>query len=391
MPKLTLAVALIPCLMGAAHADDPSVLIGQQVMTTRWKIPVTFEGERIRELGLGEVYEVTQVKSGRLWVNEALGGWFSVNAVVPIDRALQYFDEKVISTGSAEDYRNRGIARLALGRLDAAINDFGEALQRNPSDPSIYNNRGNAWHSKRQFNKAIEDFDFAILLDAGFAHAYNNRGNAYRAMGNFEKAIDDYNAAIQIDPDYAFAFSNRGNAWNSKGNHEKAIADYGEAIRIDPKYAHAYNNRGSSWSAIGNLENAIADYNEAIRLNPKNAFAYNNLAWLLATSQEDSVRNGEEALKMATTAHELNNDDWGVLDTLAAASAESGQFSKAVEWITKAMDIAPASQLAYLGSRLADYRAERTYQMAHAALDTSTQQPDATLEVNSDESEITLD
>ena len=331
-------------------------------MTNKWEVEVRLDGRVVRRLGLGEVYEAAKVEGESVWVNGAMGGWISEEDIVLVEEALDLLHAPFGHGQYCRELpQSRHRSTGASGDADAAIEDFDAALKLSPSDKSIYNNRGNALSVKHEYDEAIDDYDFAILLDAEFAHAYNNRGNAWRAKGEHDKAIADYDEAIKIDRDYAYAYSNRGNAWHSKGDHEKAISDYDEAIEIDPRYAHAFNNRGSSWSALGEHQKAIADYTQAIKLNPKNAFAHNNLAWLLATCADDELRNGEESIRLAMEARQLNAGDWGVLDTLAAACAEAGQFEQAVEWIRQARKLAPSGQLVYLDERLADYQAEKPF------------------------------
>jgi TPR repeat protein len=57
----------------------------------------------------------------------------------------------------------------------------------------------------------------------------------------------------------------------------------------------------------------------------------NRVAWFLATCTEAAVRNGPDAVAYAEKAvTATNRKDAGILDTLAAAYAESGEFAKAV-------------------------------------------------------------
>ena len=65
------------------------------------------------------------------------------------------------------------------------------------------------------------------------------------------------------------------------------------------------------------------------------------MAWLLATTPDPALRNGPEAVALATRAEELAPaGDPIVLDTLAAAYAETGQFVEAVTIANRALDLA---------------------------------------------------
>lgn len=66
----------------------------------------------------------------------------------------------------------------------------------------------------------------------------------------------------------------------------------------------------------------------------------NDLAWLLAVSPPDDVRNGAQALELAERACTATGyRDPRLMATLAAAYAEVGRFSEAVAIATKALDL----------------------------------------------------
>jgi hypothetical protein len=82
---------------------------------------------------------------------------------------------------------------------------------------------------------------------------------------------------------------------------------------------------------------AVEAYRRSIQLYRTSPFAYNNAAWLLATTEDDKLRNGPEAVKLALRAVDI----WPTashLDTLAAAYAEAGDFGQAELTERKAYD-----------------------------------------------------
>jgi Flp pilus assembly protein TadD len=91
----------------------------------------------------------------------------------------------------------------------------------------------------------------------------------------------------------------------------------------------------------GKFAEAVQAYREVVRLYPNEPMALNNLAWDLAASPRQELRNGREAVQLASKAVELTGQQEPVLiGTLAAAYAEDGQFAKAVEMAEKARAIA---------------------------------------------------
>ncbi len=86
-----------------------------------------------------------------------------------------------------------------------------------------------------------------------------------------------------------------------------------------------------------NHKRAAAYYEVA--MNGGNEMARNNLAWLLATSPRESLRDGVRAVDLSEPIAVLY-DDWGYLDTLAAAWAERGDFAAAARIQRRAIRLA---------------------------------------------------
>jgi tetratricopeptide (TPR) repeat protein len=96
----------------------------------------------------------------------------------------------------------------------------------------------------------------------------------------------------------------------------------------------------------------------------KNPAASGNLAWVLATSRDDTVRNGPEALALAQS---LPAGELTTLSVLAAAQAETNRFSEAVTSLSGALELirrTPNPEVeAQFNLRLEAYRAGKPWHL----------------------------
>ncbi|MFU8814418.1 MAG: hypothetical protein ACNA7W_03670 [Pseudomonadales bacterium] len=112
------------------------------------------------------------------------------------------------------------------------------------------------------------------------------------------------------------------------------------------------------------LDTAIRHYQRAAQGGSNHA--RNNLAWLLATTADPDVRDGERALALIHPIA-LFLGDWQYLDTLAAAWAAAGEFDQAIVTAQQAMDEArydpqaAGDDIADMARRLERYRAGQPY------------------------------
>jgi cytochrome c-type biogenesis protein CcmH/NrfG len=98
---------------------------------------------------------------------------------------------------------------------------------------------------------------------------------------------------------------------------------------------------GTTLLNLGKPRDAVGDFRKALELLPESVPVANNLAWILATSSDTALRDGEEAVRLAEQASKgTDGNNLGILDTLAAAYAEAGRFDEAVETAEKAVDLA---------------------------------------------------
>jgi Flp pilus assembly protein TadD len=112
----------------------------------------------------------------------------------------------------------------------------------------------------------------------------------------------------------------------------------------------------------GQFEDAIVQYDKAYAANPNSTDVQNNLAWILATCHNAALRDGTRAVKLAKqAAQNTNYTDASMLDTLAAAYAEAGDFANAVRTQREAIRLTTANHRNGLQQRLDLYLRNKPY------------------------------
>lgn len=114
----------------------------------------------------------------------------------------------------------------------------------------------------------------------------------------------------------------------------------------------------------GRTAEAADQYIAVLKIDPDWLIGLNDLAWIRATSPIDTLRNGSEAVALARRACALDSNPV-LLDTLAAAYAQSGDFHQAVQTLDRAIESARAAgaerAVAEMALRRAMYENRQAY------------------------------
>lgn len=165
----------------------------------------------------------------------------------------------------------------------------------------------------------------------------------HQAAKKPDEAAPFWAKALEHDPKNASALLSLGLYQQSKGLHADAVQSLTRLVEVNPRQVEGIAALANEHMVLKNYDEAIKNFRAALQLRGVTPSAKgagltggspivwaNNLAWLLATSPEDQVRNGEEAVHWAKVACEATGYKPEFLDTLAAAHAEAGDFDEAV-------------------------------------------------------------
>jgi protein O-mannosyl-transferase len=261
-------------------------------------------------------------------------------------------------------HNNLGIVLSQKGEIDEAIAHYRKTLEMSPDFADADYNLGNALLQKGEIDAAILHCQRAVTIQPNDPEAQVALGNALFQKGLIDESIVHYQKALAIRPYYVTAHYNLSSAFLKKGEIDKAILHCQAVLSIQPEHADAHTILASAFLQKGEIGNAIEQYKKTLEIAPRSVPALNNLAWILATYSDPAFRDGTKALELAQEANEFSSrNNPVILRTLAAAHANVGQFSTAVEVGQLALSLTDRqSPLASaLQRELAGYQASEPY------------------------------
>jgi len=158
-----------------------------------------------------------------------------------------------------------------------------------------------------------------------------------------DKAADYYREALRVDPSNAESYVQLASLSKSRGDRKTALGQLQNAVRIHPRYAEAHRRLGELHSELQQTSESIKHYRSAIDIYPGDVSSLNNLAWILATTEKNELRDAIIAQEFATQAIAVAGERADLLDTLAAAQAEAGDIAQAIETARRAIKLARES------------------------------------------------
>jgi Flp pilus assembly protein TadD len=181
-----------------------------------------------------------------------------------------------------------------------------------------------------------------------------------------------WSVTLERNPDCAMANNWYAGTLFQQGKIDEAITHLRTAIRTEPDNFEAHNNLGNALVTTGHFDEAVSELQRAGEIEPDSAVIRTNLSdvaflrgvWKLATSLDDSARNGARAVEMAEQADRASGGrNSVVLGCLGAAYAEAGRYAEAVQTVQKALRTKAAQADSGLSEalqgQLAEYEAGR--------------------------------
>jgi len=99
---------------------------------------------------------------------------------------------------------DRGVIQVRLGDNKAALQDYTDAIARDPAMGDAYVSRAGVLIALKRYDEARADIAQGMALNASNMHAaYYGRAVIEEETGDVQAAYRDYKAALVIKPDFA--------------------------------------------------------------------------------------------------------------------------------------------------------------------------------------------
>jgi tetratricopeptide (TPR) repeat protein len=257
------------------------------------------------------------------------------------DEGIKYADKLIeLSPEEPEGYRIKGSLLYFKDDDKAALELLDKALDIDPEDVDSLLLRSQVHQALKEPEKAKADIEKALSLEPNQERVILTRSALAAQQKRFAEAFADMNLLLQIDPTNEDYRRQMAAYYVMDKRPRKAIALLTTIIDRNDKSSEAYRSRGDALLSVGKHAEAIEDYEKALKIDPTDTGVLNNLAWVMATSPKDEIRNAERSIELATKACELTEYKQAhILSTLASGYAEKGDWETAIKWSTKAVEL----------------------------------------------------
>ena len=205
-------------------------------------------------------------------------------------------------------------------------------------------NLGSALESEGKLPEAMTQYQNCLTYDPNRYEAWSDIAKIQYELNRPDAALTNCLRAEQLNPGRPTVHNSLGLIYAKLGRLSDATNEFSTAIHLDPAYATPYFQMGEAMLQQGNDAPAINYFHQALQLDPGNVPWLIRLARILASDAAPQIRNATEALALGNHANSLaHGPDPVILDTLAMAYAEGGEFDTALQMETQAIQLTAAA------------------------------------------------
>jgi len=260
---------------------------------------------------------------------------------------------------SSEDKDARDLAQLLRGTFyilskqqDLAMSDLGVLIEDDSANSKI---RSNALIKRASLFiqqckdpvqdplKAMADFSKAVEIDPDNSDIYHHRGQVHLLTEQIDNAADDFKKAVDLNPEFPVAYVQklytdyrRAVQKNDQELVKNVINLFKQAKEKFPKCVETYALFAQVLSDQSKFEQADELYIEALQVDPNNANLYVHRGLIHLQWKGDI----EKAVELITKSLDVDDKCEFAYETLGTIEVQRGHLKKAIELFEKAIPLA---------------------------------------------------
>jgi tetratricopeptide (TPR) repeat protein len=254
---------------------------------------------------------------------------------------------------SALTYEKNADVAGNRGEWAAAAEYLQKAVALAPTRASPHHKLGTALFYLKDRRGALEQFREAVRLSPSFAAAHYALGVMHEEAGEHQQAIESHSAAVKSDPAHVDARLGLANALRRSGQLVISLSEYERVLRTDPGSVKARFGYAAALIRLNRYREARDRLIQAMNLYPGEPSFARAAARLFAAAPDDRVRDGHRAQEIVQALVTRQPRTIELVETMAMASAERGEYGAAVQLQREAIDAAQRAGRQDMVERLA--------------------------------------
>jgi tetratricopeptide (TPR) repeat protein len=226
--------------------------------------------------------------------------------------------------------------RFEQGRADDAVTHLRAALRTNPNNLEANMILARYLYRQNRREEARPLLERALRVNPNIPDVKFDLGVLYAQTGRYQDAMRLVDELAKSHPKSPLPPTLKGQILLAQRNVKPAADAFSAAIALGGNVAAAHRGLAQTLEAQGLTDRAIEHYRKALAQS-NDVIALNNLAWLLVEKQPD------EALALATKAHELAPRSGEVADTLGWIHYRRGAYLDAEKALAQAEQQSPGN------------------------------------------------
>jgi tetratricopeptide (TPR) repeat protein/tRNA A-37 threonylcarbamoyl transferase component Bud32 len=274
-----------------------------------------------------------------IWVNLFLAVFGPISGTMEAADAAPYLEAALALRPRSQGLRMKvGHLYLALAEHETALAHYREALRVEPESADIREHLAGALRMMGRLDESVEEYRRAMPLEPKSPTFFVGYGRTLLDAKKRDEALVVLREGVRRNPEI-FTIRMLAMALAEKADTGDMITACRHVLEHDADVPRVRFLLGQFLVRQGETAAGLPHVRRAADELPEHAEAQNTLAWILATAEDESLRDPAAAVKHARIAVRLAAEVGGFWNTLGAALIRAGEPAEAIPALERSLEL----------------------------------------------------